>query len=202
MLDMDGTLLDLHFDSYFWLEYMPQAYAAHHQIDRAEADSVLLPMLEKYVGTLDWYCVNFWTDSLDLNIMQLKREVAHKIAYRPSAQAFLERCNQHTKDVRLITNAHREVLDLKIEKTQINKYFDTMLCSHELEAPKEQRVFWERLQADQQFDPDTTLFIDDSESVLNAAHEFGIKHLFSIAKPDSQKDRAAPSRFHMIEHFT
>ncbi|HNG60363.1 MAG TPA: haloacid dehalogenase, partial [Cellvibrionaceae bacterium] len=28
LLDMDGTLLDLHYDNYFWLEYLPRAFAA------------------------------------------------------------------------------------------------------------------------------------------------------------------------------
>ncbi|HBB77952.1 MAG TPA: haloacid dehalogenase, partial [Pseudomonas sp.] len=27
LLDMDGTLLDLHFDNQFWLEHLPQRYA-------------------------------------------------------------------------------------------------------------------------------------------------------------------------------
>ena len=26
-LDMDGTLLDLHFDNHFWLEYLPACYS-------------------------------------------------------------------------------------------------------------------------------------------------------------------------------
>ena len=26
-LDMDGTLLDLHFDNHFWREHMPRRYA-------------------------------------------------------------------------------------------------------------------------------------------------------------------------------
>lgn len=30
LLDMDGTLLDLYFDNHFWLEYLPQRYAAQH----------------------------------------------------------------------------------------------------------------------------------------------------------------------------
>ena len=31
LLDMDGTLLDLHFDNHFWLEHLPKRYAAIHQ---------------------------------------------------------------------------------------------------------------------------------------------------------------------------
>lgn len=201
MLDMDGTLLDLHYDNYFWTQHMPNAYAAKHNIERVEADQILQPMLRQHVGRLEWYCVNFWADSLQLDIMQLKREVAARIGYRPGAEAFLRYCNEHTDDVRLVTNAHRKVLDLKIERTNISQYFDTMLCSHELDAPKEQQVFWERLQGHQQFDPATTLFIDDSDAVLNAAEQYGVKHLHSIEQPDSQRKRDQQSRFPMIDRF-
>ena len=31
LLDMDGTILDLHFDNYFWKEYVPQKYAEKTQ---------------------------------------------------------------------------------------------------------------------------------------------------------------------------
>ena len=45
-LDMDGTLLDLHFDNHFWREHVPLRYAEKHNIDiatripLAEADPV------------------------------------------------------------------------------------------------------------------------------------------------------------------
>lgn len=32
LLDMDGTLLDLHFDNFFWLEYLPLRYAEQHSL--------------------------------------------------------------------------------------------------------------------------------------------------------------------------
>lgn len=198
---MDGTILDLHFDNYFWLQHMPSAYAAKYEMSKAEADEILLPMLKQYAGTLDWYCVNFWEDKLDLDIMSLKQEVAHKIAFRPTAEEFLNKCGEHTEDVRLITNAHRNVLEMKIGLTQLDQYFSTLYCSHELDAPKEDVEFWHRLQKLEGFDPSTTLFVDDSESVLDAANDYGIKHIFSIAKPDSQNLRSAPSRYHMIEEF-
>lgn len=201
LLDMDGTLLDLHFDSHFWLEHMPRNWASKHQMEFGLAREKLSNMLNHHVGTLNWYCVDFWSDALDLDIMALKQEVAHKISYRPTAQSFLERCQQESQDVRLITNAHRKVLDLKIGKTGIDQYFHHMLCSHELDYPKENPHFWHRLQELNGFDPTRTLFIDDTESVLESAEQFGIKHLYSIAKPDSQAQRKAPSRFPMLDRL-
>jgi len=201
LLDMDGTLLDLHFDNHFWREYLPEVYALENDVSQTKAIEILYSLFVETSGTLDWYCVNFWSDKLKLDIMQLKRDVAHKIAYRPQAQSFLEHCQSQSKDVRLVTNAHRQVLNLKIEHTQLDRYFKTMVCSHELDAPKEQLSFWENLQTNEAFDPSTTLFIDDSESVLKMADEFGIEHLYSIESPDSQTNREAPSAYPMLGVF-
>ena len=41
LLDMDGTLLDLHFDSYFWLELIPQKIAAKNGQSVAEAKAFM-----------------------------------------------------------------------------------------------------------------------------------------------------------------
>lgn len=201
LLDMDGTLLDLHFDNYFWQTHVPHVYATKHGLTDDDAYTRLVPMFSQYVGTLEWYCVDFWSEKLDLDIMRLKRDVAHKIGYRANAQIFLEKCREQTRDVRLITNAHRKVLNLKIEHTGIDRYFDSMHCSHELDYPKEMGRFWHNLQETKAFDPQTTLFLDDSESVLQAAEGYGISHIFSIAEPDSQKGRETPSAFEMIDVF-
>ena len=202
LLDMDGTLLDLHFDNYFWKTHVPQIYASNNEITKEQAIEKLLPHFHKHMGTLEWYCVDFWSDLLRIDVMRHKEEVADKIKYRPQAQAFLEKCRKEVSDLRLITNGHRKVLNLKIKHTQIDQYFDSLHCSHELDHPKEQQQFWHNLQKISAFDPEKTLFLDDSEAVLESAHEYGIKHIYSIAKPDSQNQREHPSAFKMIEAFS
>ncbi len=201
LLDMDGTLLDLHFDSYFWLEYMPSVWATRNGFMVEEAKAKLMDMLNQHAGTLNWYCVNFWSDALGLDIMHLKGQVAHKIGWRPTAETFLKRCQQECNDVRMITNAHRKVLELKILKTNIDQYFDQLLCSHELDHPKEDAEFWHRLHKLKPFDPARTLFIDDSEAVLESAARHGIKHIYSIAEPDSVMKRKSDSRFPMLDQL-
>ncbi len=201
LLDMDGTLLDLHFDSYFWLEYMPSVWATRNGFMIEEAKAKLTDMLNHHAGTLNWYCVNFWSDALGLDIMELKGQVAHKIGWRPTAEMFLKRCQQECDDVRMVTNAHRKILELKILKTNIDQYFDQMICSHELDHPKEDAAFWHRLHNNKPFDPARTLFIDDSEAVLESAARHGIKHIYSIAEPDSVLKRKSVSRFPMLERL-
>ena len=41
LLDMDGTLLDLHFDNHFWLEHVPKCYANKHDIPLDKANLLL-----------------------------------------------------------------------------------------------------------------------------------------------------------------
>lgn len=201
LLDMDGTLLDLHFDNHFWREHMPQVWADRKGLNLEQAALELEPLFQTHEGTLNWYCVEFWSEELELDIMALKREVAGKIKYRPNAELFLGHCRQQVNDLRLITNAHRKVLELKNELTQLDQYFDQMHSSHELHYPKENREFWLELQKIRSFDPLRTLFVDDSESVLRSAKQYGIAHVYSIEQPDSERLREQASQFPMIGDF-
>jgi 5'-nucleotidase len=45
LLDMDGTLLDLRFDNYFWAEFLPERYAERHGLTPEQARTVLRSML-------------------------------------------------------------------------------------------------------------------------------------------------------------
>jgi 5'-nucleotidase len=47
LLDMDGTLLDLRFDNFFWQELVPSRYAALHGLPHEEAVAVLEPRFAK-----------------------------------------------------------------------------------------------------------------------------------------------------------
>src|SRR5450631_4537010 len=55
LLDMDGTLLDLRFDNWFWQELIPSRYAAAHGLSPAQTNGVLAPKFGEVKGTLQWY---------------------------------------------------------------------------------------------------------------------------------------------------
>ena len=201
MLDMDGTLLDLHYDNYFWCEHLPKAYSEKHSIAVGEARETLEPIFTELQGQLEWYCVDYWSERLDMDIPKLKSEVSNKVRYRPGAEQFLQHCQNNIADVRLVTNAHRKVLELKDKKLNISQYFHRVTCSHELGAPKEQQIFWQRLQQQHSFDPDTTLFLDDSQAVLDSAKRYGIKWLRGIEQPDLLAENKQYNGFHAIASF-
>jgi putative hydrolase of the HAD superfamily len=185
LLDMDGTLLDLRFDNYFWMEFLPERYAQRHGLTPEQARTVLGSMLLAKQGTLDWYCTDFWTRELSLDIAELKREIREHVRFLPGAEAFLRALREKNVRVALVTNAHRDSLKVKATQTGLLDYFDVVFSSHSFGVPKEHPEFWRQLQAQLHFDPARTLFVDDSVAVLAAAQRHGIAHVFAITRPDT-----------------
>ncbi|KDE41088.1 putative hydrolase [Nitrincola lacisaponensis] len=202
LLDMDGTLLDLHFDSYFWLEFLPLRYAQIHQLQPGEARAWLHERILQEQGTLNWYCLDYWTEQLNVPITSLKREIAERICFRPHVQDFLQALETAGMRRVIVTNAHRDSLALKIEKTGIDRLVDRVISSHDFRFPKESQDFWVNLQQIEPFDPQRTLLVDDSLAVLASAQQYGIRYLLSILQPDSQADPRAITEFPSIDHFT
>lgn len=195
LLDMDGTLLDLHFDNHFWHEHVPQRYAERHGLPATAARQELIARYQKVEGTLDWYCVDYWSRELGLDIAQLKQEVDHLITLHAQVPDFLRAVRARGKRLWLATNAHRKALALKLARTGLHLHFDNVACAHDLGEPKESPAFWEALQRVHPFEPQTSVLIDDSLSVLRAARRHGIAQLIAITRPDSTR----PER--LVEDF-
>src|ERR1700742_403458 len=137
LLDLDGTLLDLGFDNDFWLDFIPGAFAASQALSVEQARQVLTPMFRACEGTMNWYCIDYWTRELGLNIEALKRTQADRVAWLPGGQVFLERLRALGKRLVLLTNSHPQVLKIKDEQTGVTGYLDAAISSHVFRAPKE-----------------------------------------------------------------
>jgi len=153
------------------------------------------------LGTLEWYCVDYWSNEFDMDVGKLKEEIAHLIAVHPYVIEFLEFLHKNHKRVLLVTNAHHKSLAIKMERTQLAHRFDQIVCAHDLGLPKEATEFWEKLQQVEPFEPAHTLLIDDSLSVLRSAAHYGIKHLLGIYQPDSQAPPKKVDEFKAIYNF-
>lgn len=200
-LDMDGTLLDLHFDNHFWLEHVPLRYAQARGIPLDRAKAELLSQYQSREGTLEWYCIDHWSRELGLDIALLKEEINHLIAVQPHVTDFLEALAARGKRRVLVTNAHQKSVALKMEKTRLGGHFERIICSHDLMSPKESADFWPRVQAVEPFDRDRTLFVDDSPSVLRAARDYGFRWLLAVLAPDSKAPEREAGEFPAIRHF-
>ena len=201
LLDMDGTLLDLNFDNHFWKEFVPLKFAQQKCISIVSARQQLVPQFKSMEGKLEWYCLDYWSEVLQLDIAGLKAEISGLIAVLPHVTEFLEKLQQSSQQVLLVTNAHRDSLGLKMEKTCLQPFFDGIISSHDLGVPKEHAGFWDLLQQHQSFDKKTTLLIDDSLAVLDSARLFGIAHLISVSKPDSKQPKKYVIGYPAIEDF-
>lgn len=201
LLDMDGTLLDLHYDNHFWQHHVPARFAEKHALTLEASQRELGARYAQVAGSMQWYCVDYWSRELALDIARLKQEVAHLIAVHPHVEIFLQRARDSGKRVVLVTNAHHKSLALKMERTGLQRYFDQLISAHSLGLPKEHAEFWSKLQDWEKFDPNSTLLIDDSLPVLRSAQAYGIAHLLAIYQPDTRQARKDVAEFRAIEQF-
>ena len=158
LLDMDGTLLDLYFDNFFWMELVPQRFAEANHISLDDAKTQLFARFGEHRGTLNWYCLDFWSAETGLNIVAMKEEVKDLIGLRPNAITFLEKVQQSGRKAVLVTNAHRGSLDLKLKQIPMAPHFDGIFSSHDFGLPKEDPQLWSRLPDTSQVD-ESMLFI-------------------------------------------
>jgi 5'-nucleotidase len=200
-LDLDGTLLDLYYDTYFWLEHLPKRYAERHNLSESAAKDYLIPKIRSLEGTLQWYCLDYWSEELAIEIMDLKEEIAHLITVRPHVEEFLKFLRDLDKPVLLTTNSHAKGLHLKLGRTGLSPYFDTIVSSHDYGVPKEQVRFWECLHQQLPYNRERTLLIDDNHAVLRSAKQYGIGHLLGIALPDSKGTVRVSNEFTILDNF-
>lgn len=200
-LDMDGTLLDLHFDNHFWREHVPLRYAQRHGLSVEQSKQALFARFRSVEGTMAWYCVDYWSGELGLDIAALKAEVQHLIAMQPGVAAVLEALRARGKRLVLVTNAHGKSLALKLRRTGLQDYLDAMVCAHDLGRPKEDPVFWQCLQDHEPYDPGRTLLVDDSLPVLRTARRSGLAHLVAVRRPDSRQPAREIDEFPAVDSF-
>jgi HAD superfamily hydrolase (TIGR01509 family) len=201
LLDMDGTLLDLNFDLHFWMEYMPLMFANKHNLTHDEAKDKVYPILRAEEGKLHWYCLDYWQKIFELDIAQLKEDVAHLIQIHPFVLEFLAQARLHNKRIYLVTNAHRKTIQLKMRVTNLEGYFDDIITSHDYGVAKEDQGFWQKLDESINLDKTKSVFFDDSAHVLKSAKKFGIGTVVAISKPSSKIETKVVEGFINIETF-
>lgn len=201
LLDMDGTLLDRHFDDHFWLEHVPGQFSAKYGIPLDAAKTKLYAMFRSQENTLNWTDLDYWSEQTGLDIPLLKHEVDHLIAVHPDVIDFLVFLKKAGKGVHLVTNAHGKTLSLKMKKTRLGSYFETIVSAHDLGLPKENAAFWGELQKILPYNPETTMLGEDSETNLHTARQFGIKYLIYVSAPNSKLTPVPSAHFRSVRTF-
>lgn len=201
LLDMDGTILDRHFDDHFWLEHVPKRWSQCNHTTLEYAKEHLYSLFRSQENTLNWTDLDYWSDRLKLDIPVLKQEIEHLIAVHPYVIEFLLFLKHTGKAVWLVTNAHSKTLDLKMKNTRIGPYFDGIISAHQVGLPKEDHRFWGKLQDFISYEPERTLLGEDSEVNLTTAESFSIRYLVYISRYSSKVEPRQSDQFPTIDYF-
>ena len=201
LLDIDGTLLDLHYDNFVWDKVVPEAYAQFKQLPYPEAKEQLFAEMRQVHGSIEFYSFDFWQRQTGLDITDLHQQQSQLIGVRADAEAFLDWLQQSPHQAIIATNADHNSLGIKDKIIGLSKRVDQIYSSQDFGCPKEHQNFWHQLQNQCGFDPKRTLFLDDTERVLNAAAKFGIREVWQVRTPDSQRGPRPESIHPGLDHF-
>ena len=185
ILDLDGTLIDLYFDHRFWKNVVPQAYAQKFNLSLEQSRELIHHRYQQVEFSMQWYCIDFWEESLNLPLRELMQQQREYIKVRSDVYPFLQAARERRKKLILLTDSHPFSLEEKLKHCDLAPHFDLLLSSHQFNAPKVEQSLWQRLQQFTPFDPSRTLFIDDTEPVLDSAKKFGIAYTIGVENPDS-----------------
>ncbi len=201
LLDMDGTLLDREFDNFFFEDELPRRYARLHRMPEPAAREKLFALYRAVEGELAWTDLHYWTSRLGIDVVKLTQELSERIGYLPGAEAFLGAVRAKRKRLTVLTNAHAEGVMIKCRKTGIDKQVDRIVNAFEIGCLKMRPEFWPTCQQLIGFQPSRSLYIDDDEDCLAAAHQHGIGYVFHRSKSSSQLPPNPSTRYVSIESF-
>ncbi|MBD0306079.1 MAG: HAD hydrolase-like protein [Nitrospiraceae bacterium] len=201
LLDMDGTLLDRRFDDFFFEEELPRRYAAKHGLELEAARERLFALYRSVEGELDWTDLNYWTRTLGIDVVAMTKEFDHMIDFLPDAEAFLCNLRMKRKRVHLVTNAHVDGVRIKVARTGLDRHVDGIVTAFDVGYLKMRMEYWPACRRLIGFDPARTLYIDDDEACVSAAHRFGIGHVYHRSKSNSQLPPRPSTRYPSIENL-
>ncbi len=202
LLDMDGTLLDRHFDNFFFEEELPRRYASMHGLSFDDSRDRLMAMYRSVEGELAWTDLHYWSERVGIDVVAMHKELDHMMGFLPGAEAFLGHLRRLGKRVTIVTNAHRAGVEVKTAKTGLDHYVDRIVDAFEVGYLKMRPEYWPACRRLVGFEPARSLYIDDDESCLAAACQFGIGHLLHSAKSSSQLPAAPSDQFMSVESWS
>jgi GMP/IMP 5'-nucleotidase len=188
-LDLDGTLLDQAYDNHIWRDLVPQRFAVANSMEMHAAYAEIARRFAERSGTLDWYCIDYWSKNLGIDIGALHREVRSHVAWLPGAREFLAHMRATGKRLLLLTNSHPIALAVKHEQTGVLDLLDKSVTSHDFGYPKEDARFWQAAVSQLGFEPRRSLFADDNSKMLAAASAAGVRWVYGVRHWDTRGSR-------------
>ena len=201
LIDMDGTLLDRHFDNFFFEEELPRRYAAMHGCAFEASRQHLMAMYRSVEGELAWTDLEYWSARVGIDVVAMHQELQHLIGFLPGAEYFLEAVRAKGKRITVLTNAHHTGVAVKSAKTGLDRYVDRIVDAFEVGYLKMRSEYWPACRKLVGFDPRRSLYVDDDEACLAAANQYGIAAIVHSAKSSSQLPPVRSANFASVDHL-
>ena len=198
-LDMDGTLLDLAYDNYFWHEHIPYLYAKKNNITFKSAKKEFEKKYKEKQNTIEWYSIDYWSDILKIDLAAELIITKNRINIFPGVTEFILTLKKHNIQILLLTNCPRKMLNVKLTQTKLWGYFDKIISSQDFGFIKESDIFWSYVDKEVIYNKEKTIFIDDNQDVLKYAIRNGIKNVIAINSPDSNKKNQVIEKYISID---
>lgn len=175
LVDMDGVILDNTYDNNFWQNQIPGVISKNKNISFEDAKRLAVQIFNYKKNTKDWYDVDYWSNMLNVDIEAEKRSSISfdRIQLYEGVTETLNKLKDNFRLI-LITNAHRKTLNIKLEKYDLNPYFENMICAHELHYVKENIQLWYMLKSRFKLDYTKTLLIEDTINNIKVGLSAGI----------------------------
>ena len=175
LVDMDGVILDNTYDNNFWQNQIPGVISKNKNISFEDAKRLAVQIFNYKKNTKDWYDVDYWSNMLNVDIEAEKRSSISfdRIQLYDGVTETLNKLKDKFRLI-LITNAHRKTLNIKLEKFDLNPYFENMICAHELHYVKENIQLWYMLKSRFKLDYTKTLLIEDTINNIKVGLSAGI----------------------------
>jgi len=191
LVDMDGVILDNTYDNNFWQNQIPGVISKNKNISFEDAKRLAIQIFNYKKNTKDWYDVDYWSNMLNVDIEAEKRSSISfdRIQLYEGVTETLNKLKDNFRLI-LITNAHRKTLNIKLEKYDLNPYFENMICAHELHYVKENIQLWYMLKSRFKLDYTKTLLIEDTINNIKVGLSAGISqavYLGDESHVDSKK---------------
>ena len=188
LVDMDGVILDNTYDYNFWQNQIPGVISKNKNISFEDAKRLAVQIFNYKKNTKDWYDVDYWSNMLNVDIEAEKRSSISfdRIQLYEGVTETLNKLKDNFRLI-LITNAHRKTLNIKLEKYDLNPYFENMICAHELHYVKENIQLWYMLKSRFELDYTKTLLIEDTMNNIKVGLSAGISQAVYLGD-ESYKD--------------
>jgi len=162
--DMDGTLVESEYTDWVWHHGIPSLYAEKVGLSFQEAKDFVMGEYRK-VGeaSIEWYDIKYWFRLFQLKMgwKALMKRYVDKINVYPDVNRLLDRLRDQFRLV-LTSNAGREFIDVEMEVTGLDRYFDRIFsATSDFQEVKKTPCFYRRICEISEVKPEEMVHVGD-----------------------------------------